>query len=414
MVKKAIVLVAGYEPGLAPYSDEKHQCMFNLGAKTVLESLLEKLSRNGLEEVVLVVGHKSDIIKNKISDKYDNIEIKYIENKNYLTTGVLYSLYLAREELNEDFLLIDGDMITEEDFISDLIKDKRENLMAVDFSNTVKENIVVAKVINNKINEIGKHIKKLDDNNFARFLGISKFSKDFGIKLKQQIEELVAQNGKRRIYEEAVNNLLSEENVEIFNSRKYNWFEIDTIVEFEKAKKIYGDTENLKQKAFEFGADDAYIVLPSELIFDDRAILQCFNCKNFGVKKTCPPFIINLDYEKMFNKYKKGLFVLVKFDSSIDFAKARVESTNTLHKILLRLEKEAFTQDNHFTTSFIGGSCKLCPQGCAEGQCRNPGLSRIPLESTGVDVVETLKKFGLELKFPATDTIYRVGLLLIG
>ena len=323
-------------------------------------------------------------------------------------------MYLARNELNDDLLIIDGDMIAEEDFITNLIKDKRKNLMAVDFSETQKENIVVVKLINQQITGIGKDIKKIDDKYFARFLGISKFSVDFVTKLKEQLNKYVKSNQYNRIYENAISELCDGNKIEVFNSRKYNWFEIDTISEFEKAKKIYGDTEDLKQKAFEFGADDAYIVLPSELIFDDRAILQCFNCKNFGVKKTCPPFIMKIDYEGMFKKYKKGLFVLVKFDSSIDFAKARTESTNKLHKILLKLEKQAFTQDNHFTTSFIGGSCKLCPQGCDEKACRNPAMSRIPLESTGVDVVETLKKFGLDLKFPATDTIYRAGLLLIG
>ena len=380
-----------------------------------MEKSLSHLSNCGIEKVVLIVGHKYEVIKEKIGDKYKNIDIKYIINEKYQSTNVLYSLFLAKEETNEPFLLMDGDMIVEEDFIAEMIKYPQENVMAVDFSDQNKENIVVAKILNNsKIVEIGKHIKKLDDENFARFLGISKFSKDFANKLLTQIQIFINENKLKTIYEDAINELLKTETVNIFNSRKYNWFEIDTITEFEKAKKIFGDTENLKAKAFEFGADDAYIILPQELVFDDRVILQCFNCKNFGVKHTCPPHIMDVDFEKMIKKYKKGLLVLVKFDSSIDFAKARLESTNKLHKILLQLEKVAFSQDNHFTTSFIGGSCKLCPNGCAEGSCRNTAMSRIPLESTGVDVVETLKKFGIELKFPAKDLIYRVGLLLIG
>lgn len=414
MVKKAIILVAGYEEKLSPYTDLMHQCMFKVGSKTVLEKLLSNLNVCGLEEAVLVVGHKADVIKEKIGNKFENLKIKYVENENYASTNVIYSLFLAKDEINQDFLLIDGDMITELDFVSALVNDENENVMAVDFSNQNKENIVVAKILNNKITEIGKHVKKLDDENFARFLGLSKFSADFGNKLKNVITHFVENNEVKNIYEDAINELLEEEKVTVFNSRKYNWFEIDTLSEFEKAKKIFDDTENLKQKAFEIGADDVYIVLPQELIFDDRAILQCYNCKNFGKKQTCPPHKINVNFEEMIKKYKKGLFVLVKFDSSLDFAKAREQSTNKLHHILLKLEKEAFSQDNHFTTSFIGGSCKLCPNGCAEDGCRNPAMSRIPLESTGVDVVETLKKYGLELNFPATDTIYRAGLLLIG
>ena len=38
-----------------------------------------------------------------------------------------------------------------EDFIKHLINDERKNLMAVDFSDTIKENIVTAKIINNQI-----------------------------------------------------------------------------------------------------------------------------------------------------------------------------------------------------------------------------------------------------------------------
>ena len=413
-IKKAIILVAGYEPKLSPLTDKMHQCMFKIGSQTVLEQLLFNISNAGIKEAVLIVGHKAELIKEKIGDSFSNLKIKYVENKDYLTTHVNYSLYLASEEMNESFILIDGDMIVEPLFISDFLKDENENVMAVDFSDQHKPNIVVAKIIGDKITAIGKQIERLDDENFARHIGISKFSKDFAQKLSEKIKSLIENNQKNTIYQDAINEILDKNTVKIFNSRKYNWFEIDTIVEFEKAKKIFSDTKDLKQKAFEFGADDAYILLPQELIFDDRAIMQCFNCKNFGKKQTCPPHKMNVDFESLIKKYKKGLFVLVKLDSSQDFAKARIESTNKLHKILLQLEKVAFSQDNHFTTSFIGGSCKLCPNGCASDGCRNPAMSRIPLESTGVDVVETLKKFGLELKFPAVESIYRVGLLLIG
>ena len=40
--------------------------------------------------------------------------------------------------------------------------------------------------------------------------------------------------------------------------------------------------------------------------------------------------------------------------------------------------------------SFIGGSCKLCKNGCAKDKCNNPGMARIPLEATGVNVIKSL------------------------
>lgn len=415
MVKKAVVLVAGYEPKLSPYTDKMHQCLFNLGKSTILEDMINKLSRCGIKEIILIVGHKKELIKEALKDKFPEISIKYVENNKYTNTRTSYSLYLAKEGINDDFILVDGDLITEFDLLKAFIDAPQKNMIAVDYSTTqIDKEIAVAKILNGKITEIGKHIQNQDDDNHARFLGISKFDKKTAAKILEQIDIFVKKRQYNKIYEDALNNILEDNDIHVFNTRKYNWFEIDEISQFENARKIYGDTEGLKQKAYELGADEVYITLPAELIFDERARLQCLNCKNYGKKHTCPPHIEDLDFEKLMKKYKKGLFVLVRMDSSKDFQKARADSTNKLHQLLLKLEKEAFTQDNHFTTTFIGGSCKMCPQGCAQGSCRCPEMSRIPLEATGVDVIETMKKFGVELTFPATNYINRVGLLLIG
>ncbi len=414
MINKAVILLAGYEKKLAPLTDEMHQSMFNLGNQTILEDMLEKLQNLHIHNVVLIVGHKAELITQKIGARFGRISIKYVHNTEYLKTNVSYSLWLAKEYLNEDIVLIDGDMIFEEDLLSEIIESPAPDLMAIDYAHFSPEvNHVLARIINDRIVNIGKKIAAKKDNTFARFLGISKFCSKSMELIIDNISKFIESGHKDLFYEDAIDPLLDTLEVTAFNSRRYNWFEIDEADEFEKAKKIFGDTNYLRMKAMQFGADDVFIILPSEIIFDDRALLQCFNCKNFGKKHTCPPFIMDVDYQEMFMKYKKGLLVIVKFDSSVDFDTARFKSTNKLHQIMLKLEKEAFSQDNHFTISFIGGSCKLCPEGC-DTKCRHPELSRMPVEATGVDVIETLKKFGLELKFPATDVLYRVGLLMIG
>lgn len=412
-VKKAVILLAGREKKLAPLTDEIHQCLFNLGDLCVIEDMLLKLQRQGIEEAVLVVGHKSELIKNKIGIRYNNIVIRYVENKDFETTGVSHSLWLAKEYLKDNFLLLDGDIICEEELLESIVKSNKTNVIAVDNYQEDLENKVSVKIIKDKIVKIGKNLIVNKDADFAHAIGITKFSAKAAQLLIKELDKLNKNGELNKIYDDALNEILDQVDFYPLDVKGLNWFEIDELNEFDKAQKLFGDAHNLKQKAFEYGADKVFNMLPSDLIFDDRAVFQCMNCKNYGHKRTCPPFKNNLNYQDMILKYKKGLLVLVKFDSSVDFEKARTESTNKLHGILLKLEKDGFNQDNHFTTSFIGGSCKLCKQGCAD-VCRNPQHSRIPLESTGVDVVETLKKFGVSLKFPATDAIYRVGLLVVG
>lgn len=413
MIKKAVVLVAGKEEKLRPLTDEIHQCLFNLGDDTVIEDMLNKLENYGVEEVVLVVGHKADLIKHKIGIRYNDLIIHYVENINYYKTGVSHSLWLAKKHLNEPFLLIDGDIICEDELLEKIIHSSAADIIAVDKINENGKNKVIAKVSKNKIVKIGKDIVINKDADFYNSIGINKFSLKASELLFNELDKFNKDNQLNKIYEDAIDLILEQVDFIPFNVKGLNWFEIDELNEFDKAQKLFGDTHNLKQKAYDYGADKVFDILPSDLIFDERTFFQCFNCKNYGNKRTCPPFENKLDYKKLIMKYKKGLLVLVKFDSSIDFQKARNDSTNKLHKILLRLEKDAFNQDNHYTTSFIGGSCKLCPNGCAE-KCRNPQISRMPLEALGVDVVETMKKYGVVLQFPATDTIYRVGLLVVG
>jgi predicted metal-binding protein len=158
-----------------------------------------------------------------------------------------------------------------------------------------------------------------------------------------------------------------------------------------------------------FGID----VNPSDFIFEERVKLQCFHCKNYKLKWTCPPNIANIDYEKVFLEYKQGLLVYIKLPiSNTDFAEKRVNSTLILQRTLLQLEKFLFEHNESLAISFIGGSCKLCKNGCSSVACVNPHLSRIPLEATGCNLVMTLKKFNIDILFPLTDYIYRFGLIL--
>lgn len=412
-LKKAVILLAGREQKLAPLTDEIHQCLFNLGDLCVIEDMLLKLHRQGIDEAVLVVGHKSELIKNKIGIRYNNIVIRYVENKDFETTGVSHSLWLAKKYLKENFLLLDGDIICEEELLETIIKSHKKDIIAVDNYQEDLDGRVAVKIMKDKIVKIGKNLLINKDAVFAHAIGITKFSAKTAELLVNELDKFNKNNELNKIYEDALSNILDKVDFYPLDVKGLNWFEIDELNEFDKAQKLFGDAHNLKQKALEYGADKVFNILPTDLIFDDRAIFQCINCKNYGHKRTCPPFKHNFNYQDMILKYKKGLVVLVKFDSSVDFEKARTYSTNNLHRILLKLEKDGFNQDNHFTTSFIGGSCKLCKEGCAE-VCRQPQHSRIPLEATGVDVVETLKKFGVFLKFPATDVIYRVGLLVVG
>lgn len=151
----------------------------------------------------------------------------------------------------------------------------------------------------------------------------------------------------------------------------------------------------------------------NDLIFEERVSLKCFYCSRYDTKWTCPPRIPQLNYKKIVSEYQNAAIVVCEMElKDRIYEEVREKSTNELHKAMLFLEKKLWNLDNSMCLTFIGGSCKLCKNGCAIDKCRNPGLKRIPIEATGINVIESLKKVDINISFVQNDKMFRFGLIL--
>lgn len=151
----------------------------------------------------------------------------------------------------------------------------------------------------------------------------------------------------------------------------------------------------------------------SELIFEERVKMNCFYCGRYNRNWKCPPNIPAIDYQKMFSEYEHAAFVYLELAfNERNFKEIREKSSLLLHNALLQLENYLCNQNYPMALSFIGGSCKLCKNGCGKEKCNNPYHARTPLEATGVNVVESAKKYDIDIVFPPEKAITRLGLLL--
>lgn len=151
----------------------------------------------------------------------------------------------------------------------------------------------------------------------------------------------------------------------------------------------------------------------SDIVFEQRVVMNCFYCEKYNKNWKCPPKIPDINYKDMFNEYDNAMLLYVK----IPFVKntydeVRTSSSILLHKALLFLEKQLWGSNNSMAISFIGGSCKLCKNGCGKDACNNPHMARTPLEGTGVNVLKTVSKYGIDINFPPKDEMVRIGMIL--
>ena len=122
---KAVILAGGKGTRLKPYTTVFPKPLMPIGDKPILEIVVQQLKSHGFNGIIMAVGHLAELIMTFFNDgsKYD-INIKYTrEDKPLGTAG---PLALMKEELNETFLMMNGDVLTTLDF-SDLVNYHKRN-----------------------------------------------------------------------------------------------------------------------------------------------------------------------------------------------------------------------------------------------------------------------------------------------
>ncbi len=151
----------------------------------------------------------------------------------------------------------------------------------------------------------------------------------------------------------------------------------------------------------------------SQIVFEERIKMNCFYCGKYNHSWKCPPKIPQIDYKRMLEEFDNMAFLYIKkYYKYNNYNEVRESSSVELHRALLECEKWLWENNNSTALSFIGGSCKLCKNGCSPDKCANPYLARSPLEALGINVVKSAELYKIKISFPPKEYIIRLGALL--
>lgn len=158
---QAVILAAGKSTRAYPLTLTKPKPLLKVANKTILEHNLDNLS-GIVNEVILIVGYKKGIIKKYFGNKYKNIKIRYVEQKQQLGTG--HAALLPEPHIKDRFILMAADDIYSKEDIKNCIKYRYSILTAKsestrNFGVIVENNGILAdfiekprKFISNQIN----------------------------------------------------------------------------------------------------------------------------------------------------------------------------------------------------------------------------------------------------------------------
>lgn len=167
-VKKAVILAAGKNKNFnVPVAN------LNINNISLIERNINILKNNGIENIIVIVGYKSEVLKQKLID--NNIII--LENQDYKWTGTMESLAIASPFINDDFILIESDIVIEADGISQIIQHPTRDCILITVESGSGDEALV-EIRENKIYKISKDIAQLNRID-GEMIGISKVSYDF-------------------------------------------------------------------------------------------------------------------------------------------------------------------------------------------------------------------------------------------
>ena len=159
------------------------KCMIEVCGQKLIDRMLGQLTELNLSRVILVVGYQADNLMNHIGHRYDGkLKIEYVMNPIYDKTNNIYSLALAKQQLQEDdTILLESDLIFDFRMLKLLTDNPYPNLALVAKYETWMDGTMVRiDSENNIVSFVPKKAFRYDEVPFYyKTCNIYKFSKDF-------------------------------------------------------------------------------------------------------------------------------------------------------------------------------------------------------------------------------------------
>ncbi len=129
----AVILAAGRGSRLKELSLENPKPMTLLHHDTIIDNLVSLLIANHFERIVVVIGYMAEKMRSHLAVQFGmRSDLIFIENPVFDTTNNIYSLWLAREYLRDNFYLFEADVYCDHKVIARLTGHPAENIMLVD------------------------------------------------------------------------------------------------------------------------------------------------------------------------------------------------------------------------------------------------------------------------------------------
>ena len=274
---QGIILAAGMGKRLKELTNNNTKCMVKVNGTTLIERALSQLDKLNLSRIVIVIGYEGKKLVEYVKSLEIKTKVLFVENPIFDKTNNIYSLYMAKEYMEEDdTILLESDLIFEENVLKCLIEDERDTLALVDKYESwmdgtcmkIGEDDTIEEFVSGtqfQFDEAGKYYKTVNIYKFSR-----EFSKTHYIPF---LEAYINALGNNEYYEQVLRviTMLDDPMIKAKRLNGQLWYEIDDIQDLDIASSLFAtDDEKLSGIQSRYGGywrypkllDFCYLVNP--------------------------------------------------------------------------------------------------------------------------------------------------------
>ena len=235
---KVIILGAGQGKRLLPLTADAPKALLDIGGQTLVHRQITAFVKCGLKEFVVITGYNSHLMEAEldlIAKEFD-IKIRVVFNPFYAVADNLASCWMARHEMDGDFIQVNGDNVFRADLARCIIEGSTGDVtVATNFKDAYDADDMKVMMDGERLTEVGKMlpVEAVD----AEAIGFYVF-KNAGVAAYRKVlnDSMRDPFGLKQWFPSAVGLLAKQIEIGVVNVGDREWAEVDFPVDLQAAR----------------------------------------------------------------------------------------------------------------------------------------------------------------------------------
>jgi len=239
---KAVILSAGQGSRLLPLTEDRPKCLLPINSSRLIELQIRNLVACGIDEVAVVVGFRAAAVENFLDVfRQAGLAVRTLFNPFFNVADNLASCWMARQEMDGDFILLNGDTLFEPAILDGLLSAPAAPVtLAIDRKAEYDSDDMKVRLDGARLVEVGKTLsnEKVD----GESIGMMRFQGEGPARFAGVLDEIMhTPNGITWWYLKAIGVLADQGLVQTHSIDGRTWGEVDFKEDLERAERLFPD-----------------------------------------------------------------------------------------------------------------------------------------------------------------------------